>query len=359
LGGGERAPPQQPPSSAPLADMASPWPQQVMDVMAVSGCPLSQPHHQHHLAAPLLEPQLPQAPLLEPPFAEQPPPPLMSSTPPVQAPQPPQTPVASQSTTMQPPVWYRVAFCGGISARVGPDVDAPRTGAILPCNEVFPVCEAVVGQDQRIYLRLADGRGWVFDDSLLVPEDPSVVRGHWEPVSAAAAPAPTTPSQVPSPAGNSSGPCGPPPGVLTVPARVSHALPAQHNMAAPSLATSPPEPAWFQVTLDDGMAVHSAPDLGSPLTGATLHFHELVAASESVVGVDGRTWLRLTDGRGWIFDDAMLYPERPAVVHVEPPAACMQQFPNQGFMAHALVPETRRWMRGKRGGAKKRRPQNQ
>lgn len=32
-------------------------------------------------------------------------------------------------------------------------------------------------------LRLADGRGWAFDDSALFPHDPSVVRGYWQPVS--------------------------------------------------------------------------------------------------------------------------------------------------------------------------------
>lgn len=72
--------------------------------------------------------------------------------------------------------WYRVAFCGGISVREGPDAAALCTGAILQCGEVFAVSERVPGTDRRLYLRLASGAGWVFDDSKLIPEDPSVVK---------------------------------------------------------------------------------------------------------------------------------------------------------------------------------------
>merc|ERR1712046_304005 len=44
-----------------------------------------------------------------------------------------------------------------------------------PCGEVFGVTESVMGSDMRLYLKLADGRGWIFDDSLLMPHDCSVV----------------------------------------------------------------------------------------------------------------------------------------------------------------------------------------
>jgi len=72
--------------------------------------------------------------------------------------------------------WYRVSFLGGVSIREFPDVDAPRTGLTLPLGEVFGVAERIMGNDQRIYLRLADGRGWAFDDSMLTgPDDSSVV----------------------------------------------------------------------------------------------------------------------------------------------------------------------------------------
>jgi hypothetical protein len=77
--------------------------------------------------------------------------------------------------------WYRVAFAGGVALRSGPCVDSARTGLMLYQNETFAVSETLNGLDSRVYLLLADGRGWAFDDSALMPHDPSVVRGRWEP----------------------------------------------------------------------------------------------------------------------------------------------------------------------------------
>lgn len=71
-------------------------------------------------------------------------------------------------------LWYVVTFISGIDIRTHPDVDGPRTGIILPQHTVFSVSDVVRGRDGRVYLRLADGRGWVFDDSSHFPSDPSV-----------------------------------------------------------------------------------------------------------------------------------------------------------------------------------------
>lgn len=79
--------------------------------------------------------------------------------------------------------WYRVAFVGGVDLRHGPSVEAPRTGEMLCQNATFAAAEELMGADGRVYLRLADGRGWAFDDSALFPHDPSVMRGFWQPVS--------------------------------------------------------------------------------------------------------------------------------------------------------------------------------
>jgi len=96
-----------------------------------------------------------------------------------------------QDFTLPPPIpsaatmpevwWYRVSFLGGIALRNAPSVDAPRTGHMLYQNETFAVRERIQGADGRMYLLLADYRGWAFDDSALMPHDPSVVRGRWSP----------------------------------------------------------------------------------------------------------------------------------------------------------------------------------
>jgi len=96
--------------------------------------------------------------------------------------------------------WYRVAYLGGIELRMQPSFLAGR-GALLPQNEVFPVSAEIVGADGRIYLRLADGRGWAFDDSALLPHDPSVVRGHFASASHEASQGPVFPLEVAAPSG--------------------------------------------------------------------------------------------------------------------------------------------------------------
>jgi hypothetical protein len=88
-------------------------------------------------------------------------------------------PLASSELNAPPVAWYRVAYLGGISVRSAPSIEAPCTGIILPQNETFPVSEEIPGADGRTYLRLCDGRGWVFDDTALMPHDPSVKRGQW------------------------------------------------------------------------------------------------------------------------------------------------------------------------------------
>jgi len=70
---------------------------------------------------------------------------------------------------------YTVA-AEGVAVRAIPDVNGPRTGQILRQGETFTVVETVDGEkeDARIYLRLPDGKGWVFDDERVFPGFPSV-----------------------------------------------------------------------------------------------------------------------------------------------------------------------------------------
>jgi hypothetical protein len=66
-------------------------------------------------------------------------------------------------------------------------------------NETFAVSETLNGLDSRVYLLLADGRGWAFDDSALMPHDPSVIRGRWQPAPVAPDPSIMTyPDQYPA-----------------------------------------------------------------------------------------------------------------------------------------------------------------
>eukprot|EP00419_Tripos_fusus_P021875 CAMPEP_0172719878 /NCGR_PEP_ID=MMETSP1074-20121228/75758_1 /TAXON_ID=2916 /ORGANISM="Ceratium fusus, Strain PA161109" /LENGTH=513 /DNA_ID=CAMNT_0013545277 /DNA_START=63 /DNA_END=1604 /DNA_ORIENTATION=- len=71
---------------------------------------------------------------------------------------------------------YRVVTKGayGIGIRTEPDVAGPRTGDDLIRGDVFEVDDVVQIEGEPLYLRLADGRGWVFDTSTIDPENPSV-----------------------------------------------------------------------------------------------------------------------------------------------------------------------------------------
>lgn len=64
----------------------------------------------------------------------------------------------------------------GIAVRALADHRSPRTGEILREGEKFTAVEALDGEgtDERLYLKLEGGRGWVFDDSKIFPGFPSV-----------------------------------------------------------------------------------------------------------------------------------------------------------------------------------------
>lgn len=50
-----------------------------------------------------------------------------------------------------------------ISVRVAPDIDAPRTDFLVEAGAAFEAADERPGERGVLYLRLADGRGWLFD----------------------------------------------------------------------------------------------------------------------------------------------------------------------------------------------------
>jgi len=75
---------------------------------------------------------------------------------------------------------YLVELPGGIPVRVAPDISAPFTGVTLVEGEVFHVSESMYGSDGQLYLRLADGRGWVMEQSTpaVMPQQDGVGEGN-------------------------------------------------------------------------------------------------------------------------------------------------------------------------------------
>lgn len=138
--------------------------------------------------------------------------------------------VLSGDSTMYP--WYRVAFLGGIDLRQGPHIDAPRVGITLGQNATFAASEELPQPDGRVYLRLADGRGWAFDDSALYPHDPVVIRGFWSPIGPGSIPAKTDLAAL-QPGGQPAGARGLAPG-LDIPVGAPGLAPG------PSLGPGPP-----------------------------------------------------------------------------------------------------------------------
>jgi len=255
---------------------------------------------------------------------------------------------AAGKATPEPTLtFYQVAYQGGLEVRAGP-FDAPLTDIVLPHKQTFAVTQEVAGTDGRVYLCLADGRGWVFDDSKLLPHDPSVVRRFYTAPQAPLTlppPFPVQPSTIiqgwpeepdaevrstsplvyasvppppPSPCEPSSSlpPPPPPPPPCTTPVLVSSTpcSPVAAGLQSPTttVAGAPPV-SWFRVSHPCGLGLRCAPSMSAPLTGINLAPNETFPVAEEVPSSDGRTYLRLSDGRGWVWDDTALSPHFPCV----------------------------------------------
>jgi len=111
-------------------------------------------------------------------FAAYPPAPVMPANTAVLPPQLTSL-VAVPSQGVQSLTWFRVTSRFGLHVLAAPSCLAPWTGFSLFLNDAFASTEETQGADGGVFLRLSDGRGWVFDDTVLNPHDPSVRRGRW------------------------------------------------------------------------------------------------------------------------------------------------------------------------------------
>lgn len=230
---------------------------------------------------------------------------------------------------------FRVTYPGGVEIRSGP-FNAPKTGQFLKPGDVFVVIEEVQGNDGILYLCLADGLGWVFDDGKLLPQDPSVVRcSYTEAQGSGGFPHQTQSQSWPPPLGDSeptvgrllsSLPTVPAPTVppsrieilsstplqIAAPVLVPPA-PVHSPQLAPQPVARPPPVSWFRVSVVDGLPLHVAPSLRAPLAGVILPFNETFPVAEEVSSPDGRVYLRLCDGQGWACDNTAVMPHNPTV----------------------------------------------
>merc|ERR1719433_2132502 len=63
-----------------------------------------------------------------------------------------------------PTAWlYSPEVSALLDIRSSPDINGPRTHVVMQPGEVFMVSEEREGPEGVLYLKLADGRGWVFD----------------------------------------------------------------------------------------------------------------------------------------------------------------------------------------------------
>lgn len=149
-----------------------------------------------------------------------------------------------------------------LDIREQPDVDGPRTGLLMHPGETFGVSEVRVGELGVLFLGLLDGRGWVFDRK---PGAGTMCR------------------RTPAPA----------PGVVA-----GGRAAGRFNAGANIWIHRPSEAA--------PLTIRSQPDIGGQRTAEMLMPGDVFEVSREVEGrgPDGTSviYLKLADGRGWVFD---------------------------------------------------------
>lgn len=123
-----------------------------------------------------------------------------------------------------------------------------------------------------------------------------------------------------------------------VPSPTGNMLCVGQSPLPPAPVAGPPQ-SFYRVAYVGGIDVRAGPSVNAPKTGITLRQNEIFAVAETVGGVtpdDLRVYLRLSDGRGWAFDDKALHPHDPSVVRghwqAAPPPPPQQFLPPQPMM---------------------------
>jgi hypothetical protein len=189
----------------------------------------------------------------------------------------------------QPKKWlYNPEVKAPLDIRASPDIDGARTSTYLEEGEVFEVSEEQTSDSGTLYLKLADGRGWVFD------KKPGVGQMC---------------SQLPAGAPSQHALAGGSPflsrGILSVPGNSSVSPPGQFLPVPGGSYVPPPRPPtmWLhQPEFVAPLGIREVPDINGPRTGGVLMPGEVFAVSEELEGPGEILYLKLADGSGWVFD---------------------------------------------------------
>lgn len=204
-------------------------------------------------------------------------------------------------------IWkYEPEQLATIDIRSSPDINGARTAEKLHPGDVFEVSEEIPSAAGVTFLRLADGRGWVFDTkpgfgTMCVRVAPAADEGFPQ-YAAAPVPTPIQAAQVTAhvvPTAPPSFPGTTPmlPGTLPI-----HSVLFPSGAPHPSAGLGPDANIWVQRYGLPSLETRAVPDIDGPRTGHLLMPGESFLVAEELMRPSGVRYLRLADGRGWAFD---------------------------------------------------------
>lgn len=263
----------------------------------------------------------------------------------------------------QPDQWqYNPQLKVPVDIRAEPDIQGKRTEFTLQPGDLFLVSQEREGADGVVYLRLADGRGWVFDRKpdntiMCMRVSDSLMGSTAQPfVASAGVPSAAVPSPMMSPVQS----CMSQPSALdgslrSLPQAPRQSLAGSVQMHCPGVqvqaipaGASLPRGALSQWIYSPEITalvdVRAVPDVAGQRTAHVMQPGEVFSVSEELEGRDGILYLRLADGRGWIFDRkpeagrmCVRHPSAPHPAMGMPPAA-MAPLPAPGMQAVPFGP---------------------